>query len=534
MFQLCWSGGCSCGVRDIVEMELLKLLNPAQMDASARLQCLVGTRQEVLSFITGWLTTPLEGQNVLWLYGLAGSGKSTISTTVAEYFRDLGRLGAFIFFDRNNSANSDPNAVIRTLAHWLASFDSHIRSAICAAIEGDKNISSAPIQRQFAKLVLDPLESIATVPMQGPVVIILDGLDECGDPTSRRSLMRLLADEFNKLPAMFRFLITSREESDINASLAIQPNIIKHELNITEDSNINDVSMFLHKEMGTIRNRHGLAYDWPGEVKICDMVNHSAGLFIWASLAVNLITEAYDPNKQLDALLHTGSRGTAEAVLDTLYATALHAAGKWEDDHFIADFQSIFGMVLAGRILLSDSIINHILDPDRHILSKVMLSRLQCLLIWKPGHPVQVLHASFADYLTNPNRSGKEPWYIDMCVAHHTLAIGCLRLMKAGLHFNICGLKTSYLSNKAVSGLSQQIEKAIPPHLIYACRFWADHLHPALGSEILKSYLQDFIYNNLLYWFEALSLLGSVALASPALLKTAQWSRVSGILLYCC
>ena len=250
-------------------MELLKLLNPVQMDASARPQCLLGTRQEVLSFITGWLTTPSEGQNVLWLHGLAGSGKSTISTTVAEYFRDLGRLGAFIFFDRNNPTNSDPNAVVRTLAHWLASFDPHIQSAICAAIESDNNIASTPIQRQFTKLLFDPL---ATLPMQGPIVIIIDALDECGDPTSWRSLLRLLADELGKLPAAFCFLITSREELDIKTSLANQPNIIKQELSITMDSNTNDVSMFLHSEMGTIRNYHDLAGDWPGEAKIHDLV----------------------------------------------------------------------------------------------------------------------------------------------------------------------------------------------------------------------------------------------------------------------
>jgi hypothetical protein len=512
-------------------MELLNLLNPVQMDASARPQCLLGTRQEVLSFITGWLTTPTAGQNVLWLYGLAGSGKSTISTTVAEYFRDLGRLGAFIFFDRNNPANSDPNAVIRTLAHWLASFDSHIRSVICAAIESDNKIASAPLQRQFAKLLLDPLESIATLPTQGPVVIVIDGLDECGDPMSRRSLLRLLSD-LSKLPATFRFLITSREEHDINASIAMWPNVIRHELSITEDSNTIDVSMFLCSEMGTIRDRHGLAHDWPGKAKIHDLVKSSAGLFIWASLAANLITEAYNPKEQLEVLLQGGSHGTAEAVLDTLYATALHTAGKWDNDGFVTDFQSILGAVLAGQIPLSDSIIDHILNLDKHISSNVMLSRLQCLLIWKPGHPVQVLHASFADYLTNPARSGKEPWFINMHLAHDTLAHGCLQLMKAGLHFNICGLETSHLPNKDVPGLSQCIQKAIPPHLAYACLFWADHFHATHGSDILKANLQDFIYNHLLYWIEALSLLDHVSVASPALLKTAQWSIVSSTLLH--
>jgi hypothetical protein len=255
-------------------------------------------------------------------------------------------------------------------------------------------------------------------------------------------------------------------------------------------------------------------------------------LFIWASLAVNLIREAYDPKGQLEVLLHAGSHGTAETVLDALYVTALQTAGKWDNDAFIIDFQLILGVVLVGRIPLSNDIIDHILKLDWHMMSNVMLSRLQCLLIWTPGHPVQILHASFADYLTNPSRSGKEPWFINIYAAHDTLALGCLQLMKAGLHFNICGLETSHLPNKDIPGLSQQIEKAIPPQLSYACQFWADHLHATLGSDILEGNLQDFIYNNLLYWFEALSLLDYVPLASPALLKAAQWSKVSGTPLF--
>jgi len=87
-----------------VTIENLKLLNPTQMDASSRSECLPGTRQDMLKFVTDWLTTPSEKQNVFWLHGLAGYSKSTISTTVAEYFRDLGRLGRFIFFDRNDPA----------------------------------------------------------------------------------------------------------------------------------------------------------------------------------------------------------------------------------------------------------------------------------------------------------------------------------------------------------------------------------------------------------------------------------------------
>src|SRR5882724_8047922 len=122
------------------------------MDAFSRQQCLEGTRVEILQSITDWLSMPSGGQNILWLHGPAGSGKSTISTTIAERFRTLRRLGAFIFFDRNKS---DPAAVIRTMAHQLACADLHIQSAICANINGIFNVST-PIHTQFTKLLLEP------------------------------------------------------------------------------------------------------------------------------------------------------------------------------------------------------------------------------------------------------------------------------------------------------------------------------------------------------------------------------------------
>jgi hypothetical protein len=67
------------------------------MNAALRAKCLTGTRVDILNFIHEWLTTPSDSENILSLYGVAGSGKSTISTTVSEYFRNLERLGAFIF-----------------------------------------------------------------------------------------------------------------------------------------------------------------------------------------------------------------------------------------------------------------------------------------------------------------------------------------------------------------------------------------------------------------------------------------------------
>jgi hypothetical protein len=513
-----------------VELETLKRLKPIEMDASSRPECLPGTREDILKFITDWLTTPSDTQNVLWLHGLAGSGKSTISTTISEYFRDMDRLGCFIFFDRNDPSHSDPNPVIRTIAYCLATFDARIRSAMSTAIENNHGVAEAPLRKQFSKLLLEPLQSIGSHSMEGPVVIVIDALDECGEAKSRKNLLALLAAELIKLPSAFRFIITSRAESDISAAFSNKLNVLEKELTISGHTNESDIYSFLCHEMVSIRERHSalnLAPDWPSESTIGDLLKRSAGLFIWASMAVNFIIEGYDPQEQLQILLSADSHQKPEAALDALYETALNAAGKWDSQTFISDFVAVMSAILVGQTLLSDEVIDKILSSNGRPPSKFMLPRLRCLLQWSPGDPVRVLHASFADYLTDPHRCGKNPWAIDLSIANQVFAEACLQRMNDELHFNMCDLESSYLANDDVPDLLQRNSVAIPAHLVYACQFWAHHVEIARYSNALLRKIRDFMFSNLLYWLEVLSLTGKVNLASTALLKTAKWSKVS-------
>jgi signal recognition particle GTPase len=64
------------------------------MDTSGRVECQPNTMVDFLESIATWLMTPSDSCNILWLYGVAGCGKTTIANTIAEYFRELGRLGS--------------------------------------------------------------------------------------------------------------------------------------------------------------------------------------------------------------------------------------------------------------------------------------------------------------------------------------------------------------------------------------------------------------------------------------------------------
>ena len=56
-----------------------------------------GTRSELLRNITWWAEKP-DGKLMFWLCGKAGTGKSTISRTIAQSFDKEQRLGASFFF----------------------------------------------------------------------------------------------------------------------------------------------------------------------------------------------------------------------------------------------------------------------------------------------------------------------------------------------------------------------------------------------------------------------------------------------------
>ncbi len=135
--------------------------------------------------------------------------------------------------------------------------------------------------------------------------------------------------------------------------------------------------------------------------------------------------------------------------------------------------------------------------------------------------PVIPLHTSFRDFLTNKEKSGH--FFVSLREAHRQLAHSCLGLLLKDLKFNICNLESSYLANKDVEDLRSRVLKHVPPALLYASRFWDDHLERIDFETDLFVQLRTFFENKFLFWLEALSLTSNVGLASPALSALNVW-----------
>ena len=506
-----WASLSLAGSQDSLEK-----LKPVEMNASKRTSCLQDTRTAFLQFVFNWINDTNSQQNILWIHGLAGSGKSTLSNTIASVSGHSGQLGAFLFFDRDVTERSDPAMVIRTLAHQLGSSDPRLGAAIRAIIEKNSNILLSPLALQFQRLIFDPLASFDD-PIS-PIVVVLDALDECGTAEERGTLLEVLANDFGRLPLYIRTIVTSRAEIDICNAFKPQQHILARELDITSPANSDDILSYFQYRMALIRSqkRHlRLAEDWPGERVFLQLVQRASGLFVWASTVSEFIN-GHDPRKRLDVILSGEITSGAEAALDILYKTALESIGCWDDEDFTTDFREIMGIVLIARQPLSSRAIDTLMQLPEDRPSMHTISLLGCVLQQSPT--VRVLHPSFADFLMTRERCRRDTWFFNQSIYHRILAFRCLDRMNEVLKRNMCNMTLAV----------DQTHEMLPEDVAYSCLFWIDHIS-SIGVDFLPVMVRlcDFLNQHLLHWFEAMSILRKSRYTIPLLDHLIDWISVS-------
>ncbi|KDQ07880.1 hypothetical protein BOTBODRAFT_119418 [Botryobasidium botryosum FD-172 SS1] len=478
---------------------LMGQLSPVEMETFDLPRCHPGTRSSEIQLITEWVMDSSADQRILWLPGLAGFGKSTLSATLADSFSGLRRLGAFLFFDRDVKERSTPSRVIKTLAYQLALFDHRVAEKVSALIDESPFLVQSHVRNQFAQLIVKPLCSIEGLDDDGPLVIILDALDECGDAKSRRPLLAALADESQRLPPCIRIIITSRPSDDIIRVFEDRPHIKCHRLEITSE-NSKDVKAFLKHSMRCIAqsNKHlMLAPDWPGCPVLRVLTTRAGGLFIWADTAVRYMDDGMNPVHCLDVLVNGMTPKDGVNSLSQLYVTALSSSQKWEDDEFCMSFSKLFGAILVAKSPLPPSVMDTLLGLPPH-WSLQMTLYFKAVLIEEPTGAIRIIHPSFYDFLTSQAQAGS-PWFIDAPLHNKHMAFHCLTLLSHTLKENMCSLSPS-LGLPAMPIVALEVS--------YSCLSWIPHACATVTDvQSLGEHVYQFLHLHLLHWLEILSLL---------------------------
>ncbi|RKK65198.1 hypothetical protein BFJ69_g16501 [Fusarium oxysporum] len=499
--------------------------------------CLPNTREELLKEIDSWIDDP-KSKTIFWLDGKAGTGKSTISRTVARSRCKQGDLGASFFFKRGEVDRGNLSKFVSTVALRLAWSTPVVAPFIKSAVNADPAIADKAVREQFEKLVREPLSKATITSLsRPPVVIVVDALDECEKDADIKLLLQLFSNLRFAGPLRVRVLVTSRPELPVRLGFSSIGNahqdLILHKIPLPIIEH--DISVFLRHEFANIRNNFNkdaveelkLPMDWPGEANLEKLTRAAVPLFIFAATLCRFISDPYlgSPDELLQSVLDVAGAGQGSKLEMTyspvLRQQVLNRSGSERLD-IIESFRLIVGTIVTLANPLSMRALALLLDVH---VSKVTtrLSALHSVLDIPDtlDTPVRLLHLSFRDYLVGLDKRELAEFRVDERHTHQSLAKHCLRIMRGGLRKNVCGLSFPGMRRSSVD--FGQLEKRMPSQLQYACMHWAYHQTSDKPELSDGKDVYGFLTTHFLHWLEAMSLLGRVKECLGALRSLVRW-----------
>jgi hypothetical protein len=319
---------------------------------------------DILDRIFGWIGIEDDGSRapsdpqekcIFWINGSAGTGKTTISYTVAEECRKCGILAASFFCSRDDSACSDPRLIFTTIAYQIGIFSPPFKAEISRVMMPQPDIGYASISYQLEQLIVNPLRSLAgSIP---PCVVVVDALDECRDSGTSSTILSALERYVPQL-APLKFLVTSRPEIHITTAFRdrdLAPatsRLILHEVHL--DAVQGDITSYLSSKLELTRRVYDIRPGWPATEDVRELARLSHGLFIFAATSVKFIGDQNycDPQGQLADLLNPLPENDDESPhvhLHRLYAQVLDGAFPNISSRLSNRFQEIVGSIVLIR-----------------------------------------------------------------------------------------------------------------------------------------------------------------------------------------
>ncbi|KAJ3555149.1 hypothetical protein NP233_g12275 [Leucocoprinus birnbaumii] len=325
--------------------------------------------------------------------GPAAIGKSAIADIIATELEEASLLGGSFFFSRPGQID-DPATVIPTLAYQLALMNAHYKRIITELLVDDPLLLTKNRAIQFKKLIVEPFQTIMGLDsstVDNPLLIILDGLDECKGQWHLKTLV-----------------------SDVDFLSTVE----KREISVDDEEAIADARCLLEGELAKVRKQYPyLSSDWPAREDVDRLCKAASGHLGYASFMVRFISdkETADPERQLLICIRVASglgvdQGTCVNPLEALDCLYHRVLSDVPTD-LLPTAMKLFGVIQNSSTL----------RYTREFASFLLLTEGQVYQALRQLHAVvyvptanhassqrlRFFHASFSDFLFDPIRSGK-------------------------------------------------------------------------------------------------------------------------------
>ena len=474
-----------------------------------------GTRKSFLEQLIAWATNGLEqpdGRNTYWIYGLPGSGKTSLAHSICASLHDKEQLAGAFFCKRDDQELREPRNILPTLIRKLAILFPPFRSIVAKCLRNYPSITSWSMQ---LTLFLGFIRKLPRPP-KTTLVFVIDALDECGSTQSRPGILNTLIEAAAHAPWL-RVIITSRPEVDIQHFFdgATQLSHFRHDLTADEETT-SDLRTFAEHRFNKVASSRCLQSPWPERLLLDGVISRAAGLFIFIETLALALEHCYEPTKLLEATLQDSSSPGLTSLYG-LYSSIVRARRVQSS----AEFQRVIGVLLITapfRPLHEESIAE--LAGVRPNVVKMWVEDLASMFYREEGAStgIRVRHSSISDFFVSDDLQGD--YQVNLREANVGLGIACLEKMVEQLRFNICGLEDSRLANADVKDLASRIKEYISDALQYSSLYWSNHLcfTPDTGEWRVWDRLRKFFEGPYaLFWVEVLSIMGMLRIGVPRL-----------------
>lgn len=233
-------------------------------------------REWVDAAVSRWLqddSTP----RICLLTGAPGVGKSAYAAHFTHY---NGSVAAALFCSSEMNTFNDPRTVIQTLAYLMACRLPAYRQSLMLHLPEDRAAVERLSEKElFEQLISKPL-SLSIDGHHERMVILLDGLDECGSP--EQNVLAKTLDEFApSLPDWLRILLVAR---DIPAISVYTKGAYRIEIGSESENNLKDIRAYYRFEL---ESKFGDDPHWDDALE--RMTARSQGIFLYAQMLTDLL-----------------------------------------------------------------------------------------------------------------------------------------------------------------------------------------------------------------------------------------------------
>lgn len=436
--------------------------------------------------------------SILWCHARPGSGKSVLSSFLAQQFQDAGETCCFFPFRYNNEALRDPQHLLRTIAFQMAEQNPQIRALLTELRTEDLNIDSARLGLLWQKIFCN---GVFRSQSTEPIYWVIDALDEA-EPTELLQFLSLLSDlQTSERP--IKVILFSRYNRDIAMRLSSLPIAVSE---VLPDDNIGDIRLYTRERLA----KSAITLQYKHQAEILDIiVKRSSGTFLWVAKTVDALEQEEviaDVLAAVDASAHS---------LSALYDNIMNQMARMKTSQMhIA--KAMLGWTTCAARPLSLAELAVVLKAKFGTLTDVSSTvKNLCgqLLGVDKQQRVQANHMTVQEYLKSSARS---EFHVDAESWDYHISNFCLEILSAG-----DGLEDS--DDEAEQRLCAPDVQAFKE---YACLFWHIHLGRTRCSTKRIEWINTFLTSaGCLSWLKGLAVFQKLdqALAAATTLKV--WAK---------